>query len=81
MNLLKKNGCKFKARIDGEWCEGVIYVDGRTVYLMQNERDGSKPCPFPSELGFSCSWNVDQGTERIWSVMTQKTLKSLKIVL
>lgn len=63
MNLLKKNGCKFKARIDGKWCEGVIYVDGRTVYLMQNGRDGSKPCPFPSELGFSCSWNVNQGTE------------------
>lgn len=63
MNLLEKNGYKFKASIDGKWCKGVIYVDGRTVYLMQNEIDGSKPHPFPSELGFSCSWYVNQGTE------------------
>lgn len=24
---------------------------------------GGRPCPFPSELDFKYSWNVDQGTE------------------
>lgn len=64
MDLLKKNGYKFKARIADSWCEGVIYVEDDTVYLMQNELNGARPYPFPSELGFSYSWHVDEGTEQ-----------------
>lgn len=62
MNLLDKNGCKFRAEIDCIPCEGIIYVRGNSVYLLQNEKDGSKPRPFPSELGYDCSWHVSSGS-------------------
>lgn len=63
MELISKNGCRFKAEIGGDECEGVIYVKDTTVYLLQNVRDGNAPEPFPSELGFKHSWNVRRGTE------------------
>lgn len=62
-NLLNKGGCKFKARIDGVLCTGLIYVVDNNVYLLQNTKNGSRPRSFPSELGFEYSWDVDQGTE------------------
>lgn len=62
MNLIDKNGCKFRAIIDGSECEGVIYVENEEVYLLQDKKYGSKPCHFPSELGYECSWTVEQGT-------------------
>lgn len=63
MELISKNGCRFKAEIEGYECEGVIYVKDTTVYLLQNKCDGDAPEPFPLELDFRYSWNVRQGTE------------------
>lgn len=60
-NLLDKNGCKFKAVIDGKPCEGVIYVEGCKVYLLQNVKDGSKPDHFPEDSEFKYSWVVAEG--------------------
>lgn len=62
-NLLNKGGCKFKATIRGEKCEGVIYIeDNKRVYLLQDKMNGSEPDIFPRELGFKYSWAVAQGT-------------------
>lgn len=63
MELISKNGCRFKAEISGVEFEGVVYVRDNTVYLLQNKYDGDAPEPFPLELGFRYSWNVRQGTE------------------
>lgn len=62
-NLLNKDGCRFRARIEGVRCTGRIYVVDNNVYLLQNMKDGGRPRSFPSELGFEYSWDVDQGTE------------------
>lgn len=61
-NLLNKDGCRFKATIQGKKCEGVIYVEDEGVYLLQNGISGSEPNIFPRKLGFKYSWIVAQGT-------------------
>lgn len=60
-NLLDKNGCRFRATIQGEKCEGVIHVEGRRVYLLQNGREGSEPDDFPKDCEFKYSWVVAEG--------------------
>lgn len=77
MELISKNGCRFKAEIRGDECEGVVYVKDNTVYLLQNECDGSAPEPFPLELGFRYSWNVRQGTEED---LDRNTVKNLVLI-
>lgn len=61
-NLLDKNGCRFRATIQGEKCEGVIYVERSKVYLLQNAQAGSRPSDFPKEYGLKYSWVVAEGS-------------------
>lgn len=57
--LLNCKGRKFKAEIMGNYAKGTIQVEGLTVYLCQNERDGSD-CR--DKLGYRFSWRVNYGT-------------------
>ena len=52
-NLLKCNGRRFRAKIEGVKCYGKIRVEDGLVYLCQNEKDG-KSCY--NKFGYKYSW-------------------------
>lgn len=52
-NLLKCNGRRFRAKIEGVKCDGKIRVEDGLVYLCQNEKDG-KSCY--NKFGYKYSW-------------------------
>lgn len=52
-NLLKCNGRRFRAKIEGVKCDGKICVEDGLVYLCQNEKDG-KSCY--NKFGYKYSW-------------------------
>lgn len=80
-NLLNKDGCKFIARIEEVQCIGRIYVVDNNVYLLQNVKNGGRPCPFLQNQTLNILGMQTRELRRIWSITMQKTLKSLKIVL
>lgn len=55
-NLLKCNGRRFRANIDGTECEGRILVRGE-IYLCQDKRIGDS-CR--ETLGYKYSWRVSE---------------------
>lgn len=60
-----KTGAKFTGTIEGNFCEGRIYVkeiDGKVAayYLCQNQKDGSDS---PDKLGYENSWDIGTGLE------------------
>jgi hypothetical protein len=52
-------GTKFKAKIEGMWCEGRIQKEHGDIYLCQNEKDGSTA---DNKLGYHHSWTVNDGS-------------------
>lgn len=58
-NLLKCDGRRFRAKIDGVWCDGKISVEGRCVYLCNNNKDRSVYCC--NKLGYKYAWYVGRG--------------------
>lgn len=60
-NLLNCDGKKFKAKINGELCEGVISVYCSKVYLCQDVKCG-EGCP--DKKGYKYSWVVGDGSGR-----------------
>ena len=63
-NLLNKHGCKFRARIEHERCEGEIFVEGKIVYLLQNSKNGASPDDKETckKRGYLYSWHVGDGS-------------------
>ena len=59
-NLLNKEGVPFTADIEGLPCKGVIRVEGKEVFLCQNQADGSS-CS--NRQGYKYSWVVGKGSE------------------
>jgi hypothetical protein len=60
MNLLYKQGAKFRAQILGINCEGVIAVKDNLVFLCQNFVDGHD-IGEEYRLGYDYSWCVNNG--------------------
>lgn len=58
-NLLKCDGRRFRAKIDGTPCEGKIRVEDGCAYLCQNEENGTD-CD--DKLGYKYSWVVRDGS-------------------
>lgn len=58
-NLLKCDGRRFRAKIEGTPCEGKIRVEDGCAYLCQNEEDGTD-CY--DKLGYEYSWLVVDGS-------------------
>jgi len=52
-------GTKFKAKIEGTWCEGRIQKEGSDIYLCQNEKNGSDA---DNKLGYHNSWTINDGS-------------------
>ena len=52
-------GTKFKAKIEGMWCEGRIQKEGDTIYLCQNVKNGSDA---DNKLGYHHSWTINDGS-------------------
>lgn len=52
-NLLKCNGRRFRANIEGVKCDGKIRVEDGLVYLCQNEKKGLN-CT--NKFGYKYSW-------------------------
>jgi hypothetical protein len=52
-------GTKFKAKIEGIWCEGRIQKEGSDIYLCQNEKNGSDA---DNKLGYHHSWTINDGS-------------------
>jgi hypothetical protein len=52
-------GTKFKAKIEGMWCEGRIQKEGSNIYLCQDFKDGSGA---ENKLGYHHSWTVNDGS-------------------
>lgn len=55
--LLKQDGKKFSAIIDGIACEGKIRVYNEEVFLLQNNKDGTSPSD-GDHRGYSRSWII-----------------------
>lgn len=54
-NLLKCNGRRFRANIEGVKCDGKIRVEDGLVYLCQNEKNGNS-CN--NKFGYKYSWSL-----------------------
>ena len=54
-NLLKCDGRRFRAKIDGVTCEGKVRVEDGKVYLCQNNKDG---CKASNKYGYKYSWKA-----------------------
>lgn len=59
-NLLGCDGRKFRCKIKGDLCEGVVRVEGSDSYLCQDKHDGIN-CE--DKRGFKYSWWVREGTQ------------------
>lgn len=59
-NLFNCNGLGFRAKINGEECEGKIRVEHGVVYLCQNKQDGYF-CR--DKFGYKYSWYVGDGSD------------------
>lgn len=55
-NLLKCDGRRFRAKIEGVECEGKIQVDGNFIYLCQDQKFGYK-CN--QKYGYKYSWRLE----------------------
>lgn len=59
IDLLKCDGRRFRAKIEGVECEGVVSVDSLgSVYLCQNNKDGE---PTENKKGYKFSWVAKRG--------------------
>lgn len=59
-NLLKCDGRRFRAKIEGIPCNGKIRVEHRRVFLCQDIKNGTQ-CEH--KFGYKCSWEVLVGAD------------------
>lgn len=60
-NLLGCDGRKFRCKIMGYRCEGVVSVESGNVFLCQNVRDGGYT---RDKKGYKYSWSVYKGRQK-----------------